>query len=68
MLVRMVGAVMQINNQSIKLLTQCMSNVGIAFQIIDDVLNVLDNDCLGKGVVAEDLRQQKFTLIVDMLR
>jgi geranylgeranyl pyrophosphate synthase len=33
-----------------------MNNVGIAFQIIDDVLNVANSEeSTGKGVVAEDL-------------
>ena len=46
-----------------------MNNVGIAFQIIDDVLNVANSEeSMGKGVVAEDLHERKFTLIVDHLR
>jgi geranylgeranyl pyrophosphate synthase len=56
MLVKMMGAVMQIDNEATNLLTECMNNVGIAFQIIDDVLNVANSEeCMGKGIVAEDL-------------
>jgi geranylgeranyl pyrophosphate synthase len=53
MLVKMMGAVMQIDNEATNLLTECMNNVGIAFQIIDDVLNVANSEeCMGKGIVA----------------
>ena len=68
MLVKMLGAIMKINKESVAVLADCMTNVGIAFQIIDDVLNVSGSDSLGKGVIAEDLHERKFTLIVDMLR
>jgi geranylgeranyl pyrophosphate synthase len=40
MLVRMVGAVLKVDQEGIRLLAECMSNVGIAYQIVDDVLNV----------------------------
>lgn len=40
MLVKMLGVSMEIDTQSVSILTECMSNVGIAFQIIDDLLNV----------------------------
>ena len=40
MLVKMLGVSMEIDAQSVEILTECMSNVGIAFQIIDDLLNV----------------------------
>ena len=43
-----------------------MTCVGIAFQVTDDVLNLTKN--LGKGEVAEDLREKKFTLIVHSMR
>lgn len=69
MLVKMMGAVMNIDQQAVDKLTECMNNVGIAFQIIDDILNVANSEeCMGKGVVAEDLHERKFTLIVDHLR
>lgn len=69
MLVKMMGAVMSVSQEAIDKLAECMNNVGIAFQIIDDVLNVENSEeCMGKGVVAEDLHERKFTLIVDLLR
>lgn len=69
MLVKMMGAVMDIDQQAVAKLTSCMNNVGIAFQIVDDILNVANSEqCMGKGIVAEDLHERKFTLIVDMLR
>jgi geranylgeranyl pyrophosphate synthase len=40
MLVRMMGAVLKIDREAINTLNECMSNMGIAFQIVDDVLNV----------------------------
>lgn len=43
-----------------------MTYVGIAFQVTDDILNLTKN--LGKGEIAEDLREKKFTLIIDGMR
>lgn len=64
-----MGAVMGISQAAVDKLTECMNYVGIAFQIIDDVLNVANSEeSMGKGVVAEDLHERKFTLIVDLLR
>jgi geranylgeranyl pyrophosphate synthase len=56
MLVKMMGAVMGIGQEPLEKLTDCMTNVGVAFQIIDDILNVANSEeSMGKGVVAEDL-------------
>lgn len=43
-----------------------MNYVGLAFQVTDDVLNLTNN--LGKGGLAEDLREKKFTPIIDCMR
>lgn len=43
-----------------------MNYVGISFQITDDILNL--GKGMGKGVVAEDLHEKKFTIIVHFLR
>ena len=43
-----------------------LTYVGIAFQVTDDVLNLTKN--LGKGEIAEDLREKKFTLIIHAMR
>ena len=47
-------------------LAEILTYVGIAFQVTDDVLNLTKN--LGKGQIAEDLREKKFTLIVHGMR
>jgi geranylgeranyl pyrophosphate synthase len=53
MLVLMSGVVLDIDRESMDLLVSCMTNVGISFQITDDVLNVMNRvDKMGKGVVA----------------
>lgn len=43
-----------------------MNYVGLAFQVTDDVLNLTRN--LGKGGIAEDLKEKKFTPIINCLR
>lgn len=56
MLVRMIGAVMGISQAAVDKLSECINYVGIAFQIMNDILNVANaEECASKGVVAEDL-------------
>ncbi len=43
-----------------------MNYIGLAFQVTDDVLNLSKN--IGKGEIAEDLREKKFTPIIHCLR
>lgn len=43
-----------------------MNYVGLAFQVTDDILNLTNN--LGKGGLAEDLREKKFTPIINCMR
>ena len=68
MLVRMIAAVLSIPEPSLKELLTCMSHIGIAYQIADDMLNLSRSDTLGKGTIAEDLHERKYTLAIDTLR
>ena len=69
MLVDMVGAVLGLPQEGLAVLREALTHMGVAFQIVDDVLNLSNQDTnMGKGVVAEDLHERKFTLIVDHLR
>lgn len=43
-----------------------MNYIGLAFQVTDDVLNLSKN--IGKGEIAEDLREKKFTPVINCLR
>ena len=65
----MLGVILKIEESKLKLLTNCMKNIGTAFQIIDDILN-LENveEKMGKGIIAEDFHERKISLIVDELR
>jgi geranylgeranyl pyrophosphate synthase len=47
-----------------------MNYIGISFQITDDILNVTHRkeSGMGKGIIAEDLYEKKFTLIIHFLR
>lgn len=68
MLVRMVAVVLAIPEPALQELLTCMSHIGIAYQIADDMLNLCRTDSLGKGTIAEDLHERKYTLAVDALR
>jgi geranylgeranyl pyrophosphate synthase len=41
MLVAMLGVILELPSQEIKYLEVCMTNIGIAFQIADDLLNIV---------------------------
>lgn len=68
MMVKMLSIVIGVDKDAEKTLLDCVNAVGIAFQIADDLLNLARSDKMGKGVVAEDLHERKFTLIVDEMR
>ena len=66
MMVGMVGVILKIEKKTIEILKEIMTNIGISFQITDDTLNL--KQTMGKGILAEDLYERKFTLIIHYLR
>lgn len=69
MMVKMIGVVLQISRGTIDRMIKVMDCVGISFQVTDDILNVTSREhAMGKGIVAEDLHEKKFTVIVHHLR
>lgn len=66
MMVGMIGVVVDISEKNMEIFYRVMNYVGISFQITDDILNLSRG--MGKGIVAEDLHEKKFTIIVHFLR
>ncbi len=66
MMVAMISVVLEIPERTKATLLEIMNWVGISFQITDDCLNLVKS--MGKGKVAEDLIEKKFTLIVHFLK
>ena len=66
MMVGMIGVVVNISDKNMDIFNRIMNYVGISFQITDDILNLSRG--MGKGIIAEDLHEKKFTIIVHFLR
>jgi len=66
MMVGMIGVVVGISDKNMEIFNRVMNYVGISFQITDDILNLSRG--MGKGIIAEDLHEKKFTIIVHFLR
>lgn len=66
MLVGMIGVILNISEETTNMLLRTMDYVGISFQITDDILNLTTR--MGKGLIAEDLHEKKFTLVIHYLR
>jgi geranylgeranyl pyrophosphate synthase len=66
MMVKMIGVAVDISEENLKVFRNIMNYVGISFQITDDILNLSRG--MGKGIIAEDLHEKKFTIIVHFMR
>jgi len=52
-MVGIIGVLLDIPEDTIKELSNCMTFIGISFQITDDILNLMNRvDKMGKGVIA----------------
>ncbi len=65
-MVGMIGVIVGMSPKNLEIFYKVMNYVGISFQITDDILNLSRG--MGKGIIAEDLHEKKFTIIVHFLR